>query len=54
MERVFFLMSQALDEDEAGHAREALQLYGQAVELCLEAVRGDGKDRYPTEGDGKG
>ncbi|KAF0307862.1 Calpain-7 [Amphibalanus amphitrite] len=37
MERVFFLMSQALDEDEAGNAREALQLYGQAVELCLEA-----------------
>ena len=39
MERVFFLMSQALDEDEAGNAREALQLYGQAVELCLQAVR---------------
>ncbi|GAB6032708.1 calpain 7, variant 2 [Chamberlinius hualienensis] len=38
MERAEFLIYQALDDDEAGNLDEAVELYMQAVELCL-AVR---------------
>lgn len=37
MERAEFLLYQALDEDEAGSVEEAVELYSQAVELCLQA-----------------
>lgn len=36
-ERARFLLEQALDEDEQGNAEEAIELYSEAVELCLES-----------------
>lgn len=39
LDRAKFLLMQALDEDEANNSQEALELYTQAVELCLQAVR---------------
>lgn len=39
LDRAKFLLSQALDEDEADNYQEALELYTLAVELCLQAVR---------------
>lgn len=37
LDRAKFLLMQALDEDEANNSQEALELYTQAVELCLQA-----------------
>ncbi|KAH6939308.1 hypothetical protein HPB50_016934 [Hyalomma asiaticum] len=37
LDRAKFLLSQALDEDEADNYQEALELYTLAVELCLQA-----------------
>ncbi len=39
IERAYFLVNQALQEDEQGHDQEAIELYTQAVQVCLEAVR---------------
>lgn len=39
LERAEFLMHQALDEDEDGAMDEAVQLYSEAVDVCLKAVR---------------
>ncbi|VDM96021.1 unnamed protein product [Thelazia callipaeda] len=39
LERAKFLLYQALNEDEAGHSEEALLLYSQAVELCIETSK---------------
>lgn len=39
MERAEYLLYQALDDDEAGNTEDALELYMQAVELCLQAVK---------------
>ncbi|CAG0887662.1 unnamed protein product [Cyprideis torosa] len=36
-EKAYFMLSQALDVDEAGEKEEAVDLYAQAVELCLKA-----------------
>ncbi|XP_067938129.1 calpain-7-like isoform X2 [Watersipora subatra] len=36
LERADFLLRQALDEDEVGHETEAVELYKEAAELCLE------------------
>lgn len=38
LERVEFLLNQALDYDEEGCINEAISLYSEAVELCLKAV----------------
>lgn len=38
LSRAHFLLLEAFDEDEAGNAEEAIELYSSAVELCLEAV----------------
>lgn len=38
LSRANFLLLEALDEDEAGNAEEAIELYSNAVQLCLEAV----------------
>ncbi|CAN7996123.1 unnamed protein product, partial [Ixodes pacificus] len=38
LDRAKFLLGQALDEDEAEHWQEALELYTHAIELCLQAV----------------
>ncbi|KAK0417934.1 hypothetical protein QR680_013287 [Steinernema hermaphroditum] len=38
-ERVKFLMTQALENDEAGNSKEAVELYSQAVDFCLKASR---------------
>lgn len=38
LSRAHFLLLEAFDEDEAGNAEEAVELYSSAVELCLEAV----------------
>ncbi|UYV60305.1 CAPN7 [Cordylochernes scorpioides] len=38
VQRAEFLLHQALDEDEAGNTSEAIDLYSQSVELCLQAV----------------
>jgi len=40
LERATFLIRQAFEEDEAGDREEAVQLYTQAVELCLNIVSG--------------
>ncbi|XP_077516036.1 calpain-7-like isoform X2 [Amblyomma americanum] len=37
LDRAKFLLSQALDEDERDNYQDALELYTQAVELCLQA-----------------
>jgi calpain-7 len=37
-ERAEFLLNQALDNDEAGNFKEALNLYTEAVEFCLKCV----------------
>ncbi|KAK8750520.1 hypothetical protein OTU49_014879 [Cherax quadricarinatus] len=37
LSRANFLLLEALDEDEAGNAEEAIELYSNAVQLCLEA-----------------
>lgn len=37
LERAEFLLYQALDEDKTGDAEEAVELYSQAVELCLQS-----------------
>lgn len=38
LERAHFLVTQAFDEDEKGNAEEAIELYTEAVELCLKTV----------------
>lgn len=38
MERAEFLMRQALDLDEAGQEDEAVEMYMESAELCLELV----------------
>lgn len=38
LERAYFLVTQAFDEDEKGNSDEAIELYTQAVELCIQAV----------------
>jgi PREDICTED: similar to reO_6 len=38
LSRACFLLNQALDEDQAGHSEEAVELYLDAVDLCLKAV----------------
>ncbi|XP_040819030.1 calpain-7 isoform X5 [Ochotona curzoniae] len=35
LERAHFLVTQAFDEDEQGHVEDAIQLYTEAVDLCL-------------------
>lgn len=37
LERAYFLVDEALAADEADNLQEALELYGQAVEICLQA-----------------
>ncbi|XP_042232051.1 calpain-7-like isoform X2 [Homarus americanus] len=39
LSRANFLLLEALDEDEAGNAEEAIELYSNAVQLCLEACK---------------
>uniref|UniRef100_A0A8C5SQY1 MIT domain-containing protein n=1 Tax=Laticauda laticaudata TaxID=8630 RepID=A0A8C5SQY1_LATLA len=39
LERAYFLVTQAFDEDEKGNNEEAIELYTEAVELCLKTVR---------------
>ncbi|VDM95628.1 unnamed protein product, partial [Onchocerca ochengi] len=36
LERAEFLLYQALDQDEAGNIDEAIMLYSQAIELCID------------------
>ncbi|XP_078520017.1 calpain-7 isoform X4 [Lissotriton helveticus] len=36
LERAHFLVTQAFDEDDQGNAEEAIELYSEAVELCLQ------------------
>lgn len=38
LERSYFLVTQAFEEDEKGNSEEAIELYTQAVELCIQAV----------------
>ena len=38
LERAHFLVTQAFDEDEKGNSDEAIELYMQAVELCIQTV----------------
>lgn len=38
LERARFLVTQAFDEDDKGNAEEAVELYTEAVELCLKTV----------------
>ncbi|XP_039593575.1 calpain-7 [Polypterus senegalus] len=38
MERAYFLVTQAFDEDEKGNNEEAIELYTQAVELCIQTA----------------
>lgn len=38
LERAHFLVTQAFDEDDKGNAEEAVELYTEAVELCLKTV----------------
>ncbi|XP_066483406.1 calpain-7 isoform X4 [Tiliqua scincoides] len=38
LERAHFLVTQAFDEDEKGNAEEAIELYTEAVELCLKTA----------------
>uniref|UniRef100_A0A3B4EFF6 Calpain catalytic domain-containing protein n=1 Tax=Pygocentrus nattereri TaxID=42514 RepID=A0A3B4EFF6_PYGNA len=37
LERAYFLVTQAFEEDEKGNSDEAIELYSQAVELCIQA-----------------
>ncbi|KAG9345099.1 hypothetical protein JZ751_009640 [Albula glossodonta] len=37
LERAYFLVTQAFEEDEKGNSDEAVELYTQAVELCIQA-----------------
>lgn len=39
LERAHFLVTQAFEEDEKGNDDEAIELYTQAVELCINTVR---------------
>lgn len=39
LERARFLVTQAFEEDEKGNDEEAVELYTQAVELCIQTVR---------------
>ncbi|EEC01788.1 calcium-dependent cysteine protease, putative [Ixodes scapularis] len=48
LDRAKFLLGQALDEDEAEHWQEALELYTHAIELCLQA-RGATEDKSLQE-----
>ncbi|XP_054240663.1 calpain-7 isoform X4 [Indicator indicator] len=38
LERAHFLVTQAFDEDDKGNAEEAVELYTEAVELCLQTA----------------
>lgn len=38
LERAHFLVTQAFEEDEKGSDDEAIELYTQAVELCIKTV----------------
>lgn len=38
LERAYFLVTQAFDDDEKGNVEEAIELYTQAVELCIETA----------------
>lgn len=38
LERAHFLVTQAFDEDEKGNVEDAIELYTEAVELCLKTV----------------
>lgn len=38
LERAHFLVTQAFEEDEKGNDDEAVELYTQAVELCIKTV----------------
>jgi hypothetical protein len=38
LERAHFLVTQAFEEDEKGNGDEAIELYTQAVELCIQTV----------------
>ena len=38
LEKAGFLLSEALDEDEQGSINEAIDLYSEAVDLCLKIV----------------
>lgn len=38
LERAHFLVTQAFEEDEKGNVDEAIELYTQAVELCIQTV----------------
>jgi len=40
LSRANFLMLEGLEEDEAGNSTEAIELYSEAVKVCLQAVRG--------------
>lgn len=39
LERAEFLLNQGLTEDEEGNNAEAIELYTEAVELCLKTVK---------------
>lgn len=43
LERAHFLVTQAFEEDEKGNDEEAVELYTQAVELCIQTVRLSGQ-----------
>ena len=38
LRRAEFLIREAINEDEAGNEDDAIELYSQAVEVCLKAV----------------
>ncbi|MGH0132832.1 UNVERIFIED_CONTAM: hypothetical protein FKN15_052587 [Acipenser sinensis] len=38
LERAYFLVTQAFEDDEKGNVEEAIELYTQAVELCIETA----------------
>lgn len=40
LERAYFLVTKAFEEDEKQNGDEAIELYTQAVELCIQAVGG--------------
>jgi len=39
LERAYFLLTEGLDADEEGQTKEALELYTEAVELCIKAKK---------------
>ncbi|KAK4293591.1 hypothetical protein Pmani_033716 [Petrolisthes manimaculis] len=45
LSRANFLLLEALDEDEAGNAEEAIELYSNAVQLCLEASKNESNSK---------